>query len=83
MADVAFIIPQKLEDLCAYSNERYVVATDYNASEVNDKIQGMSRDRLSVCSHDLLSRCEQDSRLMWWKMDRLSYWRTSTSCSGR
>lgn len=40
MADVAFIIPQKLEDLCTYTNERYVVSTDYSAAEVNDRIAG-------------------------------------------
>lgn len=53
MADVAFIIPQKLEDLCTYSNERYVVRTDYTGSEVKDMISGKQekKDWDRLCPH--------------------------------
>ena len=38
--DFNFVIPQKLEDLCTYSKERYVVGTDYSSTEVQEKIPG-------------------------------------------
>lgn len=40
MALVEFVIPQKLEDLFSFTNDRYVVSTDYNPEEVADLVPG-------------------------------------------
>lgn len=80
MADVPFIIPQKLEDLCAYSNERYVVATDYAASEVNDKISGKGETAATGFVLTMIPLL-QDSRPTCPMMDLHSFWTISTSCT--
>ena len=38
MSQVDFIIPTKLEDLCCYSNDRYVVNADFTPEEVIQKV---------------------------------------------
>lgn len=40
MTSADFVIPQKLEDLFSFSNEKYTVSTDYNADEVTNLIRG-------------------------------------------
>jgi len=38
--DFNFVFPQKLEDLCTYNKNKYVVSTDFNANEVAERIPG-------------------------------------------
>lgn len=73
-----FVIPTKLEDLCAYDNTRYVIETDYNAKEVATLIEGMMKNDFMLILTPVML-CVKIAMSIFNKMALSSFWKTLLS----